>query len=153
MEPVSTTIATALALGAAAGLKPTAEQFIKDAYSGLKEIIKRKYQHVSVELLESDPASKSRQSVVSEDLEKSDATQDEEVLRQVKILLDAIQTKVPEVVTAIGVDLEDVKGASLHIGDIISSGTGVKVRHAEFSGDIEIKGVHSGGGTVPDPKP
>jgi len=138
MEPVSTTIVTALALGAAAGLKPTAEQFVKDAYNGLKDMIKSKYRHVNFELLESDPASKSRQSVVSEDLEKTDAVRDEEILQKVKHLLEAIRAGAPQAMAAIGVDLEDVKGASLRIGDIISSGTGVKVKHSEFSYDIEI---------------
>jgi hypothetical protein len=38
MEPVSL-IVTSLALGAAAGLKPTAEQAIKDAYGALKSLI------------------------------------------------------------------------------------------------------------------
>ena len=42
MDPISIII-TALALGAAAGLKPTAEIAIKDAYAGLKKIIQDKY--------------------------------------------------------------------------------------------------------------
>ena len=38
MDPI-TIIVTALALGAAAGLKPTAEQAVKVAYAGLKKLI------------------------------------------------------------------------------------------------------------------
>ena len=38
MDP-GTLIVTALALGAAAGLKATAEQAVKDTYSGLKRLI------------------------------------------------------------------------------------------------------------------
>ena len=37
MDPV-TIIVTALALGAAAGLKPVAEQAVKDAYAGIKTL-------------------------------------------------------------------------------------------------------------------
>jgi hypothetical protein len=151
MEPV-TTIVTALALGAAAGLKPTAEQAVKDAYSGLKELIKTRYQNVSVELLEGDPASKTRQAVVLEDLAKTGVVSDEEVLQHVNILLEAVRNKAPESVTAIGVDLKNVTGASLQIADIISTGTGVKVQQAEFVGDIDIRGVISGLETGPVPK-
>ena len=43
MEPVTTLIASAIAMGAASGLKPTVEQAIKDAYEGLKNLIKSKY--------------------------------------------------------------------------------------------------------------
>ena len=43
MEPVTTIIASAIALGAAAGLKPTVEQAIKDAYDGLKRLIVDRY--------------------------------------------------------------------------------------------------------------
>ncbi len=44
MESILTVIASAIALGAAAGLKPTVEQAIKDAYEGLKRIITDRYQ-------------------------------------------------------------------------------------------------------------
>ena len=39
-------IVSALASGAAAGLKPTAEKIVKEAYSGLKGMIKKKYNNV-----------------------------------------------------------------------------------------------------------
>jgi len=59
MEPI-TAIVTALALGAAAGLKPIAEQAIKDSYAALKALITRKYAGVNVDLLEQNPASEGR---------------------------------------------------------------------------------------------
>lgn len=42
MEPIIV-IVTALALGAAAGLKSTATQAVKDAYTGLKALILRNF--------------------------------------------------------------------------------------------------------------
>ncbi|MDU9048217.1 MAG: hypothetical protein Q3M30_05175 [Candidatus Electrothrix sp. Rat3] len=45
MEPVITTIAAAVALGAAAGLKDTASKAVVDAYAGLKKLIQDRYQH------------------------------------------------------------------------------------------------------------
>ena len=44
MEPVITTIAAAVALGAAAGLKDTASKAVIDAYAGLKKLIQDRYQ-------------------------------------------------------------------------------------------------------------
>jgi hypothetical protein len=42
MDPI-TLILTALVTGAAAALKPTAEQAVKDAYAGLKTLLQRKF--------------------------------------------------------------------------------------------------------------
>ena len=143
MDPI-TIVVTALALGAAAGLKPTAEQAVKDTYAGIKKLIQDKYKQVNLALLEGDPASEARQGVVKEDLAKANADQDVEVLRQARALLEAVEKHAPETAGAVGVDLEDIKGASLRVEDIIASGTGVKVKKADLSGDIEIKGVRAG---------
>ena len=45
MESVITTIAAAVALGAAAGLKDTASTAVTDTYAGLKKLIQDRYQH------------------------------------------------------------------------------------------------------------
>jgi hypothetical protein len=146
-----TIIVTALASGAAAGLKPTVEQATKDAYTALKELITRKYGRVSVDLLEQDPTSESRRSAVKEELAKTDAGNDEELLRTTKALLDAIQRHAPEGAGAIGVDLNSVKAASLFIEDIIATGTGVKASQVDVQGNMTIKGVRAGdrGGAPP----
>ena len=68
VDPI-TIIVTALATGAAAGLKPTAAQAVKDAYAGLKSLIQRKLgTTASVDALESKPDSETKQSSVAEDL-------------------------------------------------------------------------------------
>lgn len=151
MDPI-TSIVTALALGAAAGLKPTVTQAIKDGYAGLKALIQRKYAKVGVDQLEANPMSQARRGVVTEDLETTDIAKDEEVLRQAKALLEAIQSHAPETAGAIGVDLEDVKGAALTIADIIATGTGVRATHVEASGDITIQGVRAGARGEAPPK-
>jgi len=148
MDPLSI-IVTALATGAAAGLKPKAEQAVKDAYEGIKTLIQRKYGTVDLEMLEVDPASKSRQDVVREGLEKDLAGGDAEILGPAKTLLDVIQKQAPEAAEAMGVDLEEIRGASLQIEEILSSGPGVKIKKAEIAGDIKIKGVRAGGGGKP----
>ena len=152
VEPITTSIVTALVAGAAAGLKPTVSQAVKDGYEGLKALIKRKYSAVSIDQLEANPTSKARRAVVEEDLQKTDAEKDPEVLQQVKALLDAIQSQPPEVVSAIGVDLRDIKGASLTIEDVIATGAGVKAERVETTGGITIRGVRAGrsGGGLPN---
>jgi hypothetical protein len=144
MDPI-TIIVFALATGAAAGLRPTAEKVIKDTYEGIKTLIHRKYGRVDVDVLEADPASEARQNVVKEDLQKTEAGKDEELLRQAQVLLDAIQEHEPGAATAVGVNLEDVKVASsLNIEDIMASGTGVDITRTDVGRDMTIRGVRAG---------
>ncbi len=153
MDPISI-IVTALVAGAGAALKPMTEQAIKDAYAGMKGLIQRKYGRVDVAVLETDPASQARQAVVKEDLEKTGAGQDEQLLREAKALLDVVQARASDEPKATGIDLEDIKAASLSAERILAQGsqaTGVKVKGAEITGDIKISDVtaRSGEGTPP----
>jgi hypothetical protein len=154
MDPVSM-IVMALVTGAAAALKPTAEAVIKDAYAGIKRLIQDKYKAVSVDLIESDPASKSRQAVVQEDLEKAGAGQDVEVLQLATALLDAVQSKAPEAAGAVGVDLEAIKAASASIKKIVAEGpgaVGVRAKQVEVTGEFVVEDVQARSG-ADDPKP
>ncbi len=144
MDPL-TSIVTALALGAASGLKSTAEQAVKDVYVDLKELLKRKYTTVNVEVLEQSPDSEPRRAVVKEDLASANAETDAELLHKVKALLDTIQSQAPDTGAAIGVDLKDIKAASLTIKGVIATGTGIKLEKVETSGDITLTGVQAGG--------
>jgi hypothetical protein len=143
MDPV-TSIVTALVAGAAAGLTPTVSQAVKDSYEGLKALIKRKYSHVSIDQLEADPASQARRAMVEEDLQKTNAEKDPELLQQVKALLDAMRIQPSEVVPATGVHLTDIESASLTIEGVIATGTGVRGEHITTREDIMIRGVRAG---------
>jgi hypothetical protein len=111
MEPI-TAIVTALALGAAAGLKGTTEQIIKDGYTSLKALIKSKVPqaNASVDQLEHAPASKARRAVVEEDLTREGAGHNTEILEQAKVLLDLIAQRAPNMAEIVGVNLMDIKG-------------------------------------------
>jgi hypothetical protein len=147
MDPISI-IVTALVLGAAAGLKPTSEQAVKDAYAGLKALLQRKFARVNVALVENDPTSQSKQNVVKEDLAKVNADHDAEVIKAAQVLLDTVRDQAPDMAIAVGVNLEDIKAASLRLSDIIATGTGVNVKRAKLSGDIEITQVRAGSDTA-----
>ena len=132
MDPISIIVA-ALVAGAAAGLKPTAEQVIKDAYTGLKSLLQRKYKAVAVEALEHKPESKAKQESVAEDLAEAGADQDNELLDQAKALLDTIKTHEPQAAVAVGVDLEKIEAEYVALKKISATGTGVKVGSGKYA--------------------
>jgi len=145
MELISAVVA-ALALGAAAALREISAEAVKDAYAGLKALIQSRYTRISLAQLEEKPESTNRRGVVEEELAAAGAEHDEELLRQAKAVMDAVQRHAPQTAAAIGIDLEEVKGAALRIADVIASrgGAGVRIRKGEFSGDVDISGVRAG---------
>ena len=143
MDPISMIVA-ALATGAAAALKDTAGNVIKDAYQGIKALIKRKYDGVDLAPLEKKPESEAKRASVAEDLTDAGASDDQELLAQAKALVEAIEQHDAQAAKSIGVDLEEVKAAFLKVQKVTSEGTGVKVRKGEFSGGIDIGEVRAG---------
>ena len=143
MEP-ATIIVTALALGAATGIKSVAEQAVKDGYQVLKNLFNTKYPDVGVDRLEKKPESKTQQAAIEEEIADLGADKDAEILQKAEVLLETIKNLPAENVPAIGVDLEKIKGATLKIKDIIATGAGVRVRDGEFSGEINIEQVRAG---------
>ena len=146
MEPLSA-VALSLALGAAKEVLP---EVARDAYAGLKALIKSRYPSVSVDQLEQAPESKSRRAVVEEDLANAGAAKDAELLESAQKLLKLIREKAPAAAAVTGVDLKDIEAANLRLSDIAASGTGVKLEKGRFSGDIVIGGVRAG---VPPAEP
>lgn len=139
-------IVTALALGAAAGLRPTVEQAVKDAYAGLKSIILEKYLDISFSGLEKNPDSDTQKQALAECLRDVDADKNEAVLEKAQALLNAIKESSPEIAATIGIELDDVKSASLTIDTIIASGNiDVHARRADIAGDIVIRDLKAGG--------
>lgn len=99
MEPIGI-IMTALTLGIAAGLKPSAEQAVKDAYRGLKQLTEGRY-GVSLSNLENTPESKAQQAAVEESLAKADdIDQDGELLDKAKMLIDLVKAHDTEIARA-----------------------------------------------------
>ena len=96
MEPVTATIVAALVAGAVAATKDVAAQAIRDAYSGLKSLIVRKLGDKAdiedaVEKVEAKPDSKARQAVLEEELETAKASEDAEVMKVAKALLELLE--------------------------------------------------------------
>lgn len=150
------TIVLALAAGAVAAVEATASQAVKDGYTTLKTYLQRKYQAVDVAQLEKQPASPRRRALLAEELGETPAATDRELLTQAQQLLELIATDAPAAAQVIGIDLADIRGASLQLSDVVAQGmgavTGVKVKGATIAGAIEISGVRAGQ-TPPAPKP
>jgi hypothetical protein len=145
LDPVSL-IVTALAAGAAAGLKPMATEVIQDAYAGLKRLIQHKYADVDLGPLEQKPESNAKRESLREDLDVAGAGADEELLAQAQKVAALVQQHDPVVAAAIGVDLDDFEAANLRIRKVESEGTGVRVHKGRLTGDIEIGEVRAGRG-------
>ena len=152
MEPISTIIVTALAAGAAAGLTDTAAQAVKDAYSGLKNLIKSKYVKASagVDILETDPSSEDLQAFAGKQLASTGAADDPDIQKLAQALLDAVAQHAPESARTIGVDLKDIQAGSLRLADIkvqaAGTATGVSASGINVAGDFVIQGVHVSSG-------
>lgn len=143
MEPLSL-IFSAIVAGATAALKPTAEQAVKDAYDGLKALIKKKWNRVEVDLLERDPANKARQEVVKGDLQKADDLADREVLSQAKQVLAAVKDHDPASMQSAGITIEDLEaGANVNIEALLAQGA-ITARRIKAGSDINIKGAEAG---------
>jgi hypothetical protein len=148
MEPISA-IALSLALGAGATAgKEVVSSLVKDAYSALKSLLNARYPNVQTERLEVVPGSIADRASAEAALAAANAGRDAEVVSAAMKLIDLVQQQTPTVAAAIGVDLKDVSAASLLLTDIAAVGTGVKVEHGTFTGDIEIRGVHAGHPTI-----
>jgi hypothetical protein len=156
MDPI-TLIVTALALGAAAGLKDTAAQTIKDAYSGIKALILRRYGDVGLDALEKKPESQIKRDSVAEDLTEAGAARDEELVLQAQALAQLVEQYAPNTAAKINVKLSDIKAiGNFRVSDLSASGSGAKIdvdaQRIEAGGDFEVTGLHSEGSREPDPK-
>ena len=148
---ILTIIVSAIAAGASAGLKPAAKQAIKDAYQGIKGLIVGKYAKVDVGGLEKKPDSKAKQDSLKEDLQDAGAAGDRELLAKARELLDIVERMDAAAAAAVGVDIAKVKAAALKIGNVSSTGVGVRVQESEFRGDIQIGDVTAGQRKPPAP--
>lgn len=144
MDPI-TIIVTALAAGAAAGLKPTAEQTIKDAYAGVKTLIQRKYRTLSVEALERKPDSETKRASVKEDLIEVGAANDCELLDKAKSLLDTVRTYDRTVGATLNINFEEIEAAYFKLKDASAEGdVNIRVKKGTFGGSIDMEGVTAG---------
>lgn len=154
MDPLSL-IAGALISGATAALKSTAEQVVKDAYAGLKTLIKKKWAQVDVEVIERDPASPARQDLLKTSLQESAALSDRELLEQARRLLLQIEKHDPAAVAAGGLRIDEIHSlGNMSIDAILATPGGTHIGSIRADADMHLGTL--GGSHIrfgdPDPK-
>src|SRR5690242_8595433 len=101
MDPL-TMIATALVAGAAAAMKDTAAQVIKDAYNGIKNLLARKYPNAALvsavlAMVESKPHDATRRQMLEDELKAAKVDQDGDVLKQAQVLGEVLKQYAPQI--------------------------------------------------------
>jgi hypothetical protein len=145
MDPISLII-SALVAGAAAGLKPTAEKVVKDAYAGFKNLLIGRFGKKSnIESLEEKPQSAGRQATVKEELAEAGADRDAELMERARQLIETIKAHAPADAQAVGVNLSEVEAEFIKIGKILSSGGGLVGSKLKLKGGLTIDEVQAGG--------
>lgn len=144
MDPISIVV-SALVLGVAAGLKPTAEQAVKDAYQGLKTLIQDRYQ-IALNALEKRPDSPAQQDALKEQLTDAQVGDDAEVIEKAEAVVDAVEQHAPEVPRSIGVNLIDVKAGIVNFKNISAQngGIGVNIEGGTYN-ELNFGKVDAGG--------
>jgi hypothetical protein len=149
---VLTVIATALAFAGGEAAKTVVSEGVKDAYRAVKDFLARKYPQVDLAPVEKAPQSAGQQIVLVENLTSSEAAADPEFSPLAKRLVDAVAAEMRKGGPQKGVQLDDFKAASLRIGDVIASGTGVLIKKGRIEGHAEITGIRAGVTEDPNPK-
>jgi hypothetical protein len=95
-----TVIVTAVATGAASGLTATAQEAIKEAYTGLKNLILRKFGKQgdtakAIQDVESKPESNGRKETLKEELTAAGADRDQDVVDKATELLKLLERASP----------------------------------------------------------
>jgi hypothetical protein len=123
VDPI-TLIVTALVAGVAAGATSVAEQTVKEAYAGLKDLIRRRFGDqgdvaLAVEQLERNPDSSARQELLREELASASAGQDADVLQAARDLLALVRPNIDTSQTATGRGAATVGDGNIAItGDV-----------------------------------
>jgi hypothetical protein len=129
------------------GITAAASDAIKDAYGSVKDFIKKRYAKVGVESLETDPSSLSRQAILKEDLERANATDDEELLALAKSLLRIVNEHSPSAIKAVsGVTFEELEaGGDILVQNIKApKGSGLTAEKIKAGHDITFSDIEVG---------
>jgi hypothetical protein len=96
MDPITTAIAGALTLGVTTGIADATKIAVSDGYESVKALMKRNFGHErhvieAINKLQDNPQSKARQEVLAEEIAKTTAAKDSEMLAAANGLLEIIR--------------------------------------------------------------
>lgn len=153
MEPITISIVTALAAGAAAAAKDVATKAITDAYAALKHLVIARYQKAEpfIEAVEGNPTSAPEQKVLSNQL--ASVTADGELKDAVTRLLSALEELRTEPRAQAVFDFDKLKAAkNFELSNIEFDGTLLRAREATFDGDFKAANLRQGKSTPRAPE-
>ena len=147
MEPILTSVLTALAAGALAKSQDVASQAVADAYDGLKSLIVRKLgKGGAVQSVEDEPESETAQIALAEALAKKQLQADNELSEKAqqleKLLADA---KAADANGAGSIDIREVRGrVNATVKDLVASGRINLDAVIAETGDATVSGLRAG---------
>jgi hypothetical protein len=155
MEPLVTSIITALVAGAAAKTAEVASQAVQDAYDGLKGLIIRKLgKSGAVQSIEDDPDSDAAHTALAEQVVKNRLDADPELKASADRLEAALkQAKEAAVPGAGEIDIGTVRGKiNATVENLVAAGRIHLSSVIAETGDAKVSGLTAGLGVTP-PRP
>jgi hypothetical protein len=142
MDPITVTVVSALAAGAAAAAKDVATSAIKDAYAALKRLILDRYKKSGpfIEAIEADPTSQPEQAVLSKQLTAAPIDPD---LKQAAVaMLEAVESLKAEPRAQAMFDFGRLRALkSFQLSDLVVTGPVLHAEEATFEGDFEARRI------------
>jgi hypothetical protein len=141
MDPLAF-IVTAIVAGAAVAAKDTAAQAVKDAYEGLKTLIKRKFGgepnagdlDAAMRQVEKKPEDQSRQNVLKDELQAAKVDQDADVIKLAQALVEVVRQREPAAMQNVHVSVTGSGAAAVGPG-----------AQAVGAGGVLVGGSNTGG--------
>jgi hypothetical protein len=148
VDPISTILVTAFAVGASKAADTVGEKVIGDLYDGLKSIVKAGYGKAAQLLaaiagLEENPASEGRKAVLAEELKTAGALEDRALLSAAEKLVAAAKASGP----AVGIDWKRVEAAEVELGKVRAHdrAIGVRITDSTIFGKFKTGDIDAGG--------
>ncbi|MEJ7744404.1 MAG: hypothetical protein WKF73_18800 [Nocardioidaceae bacterium] len=115
-----TVLVSALALGAAAGLKQTASTAVADAYSSLKRLLLRRHPEIDLDDLEQESLSNEQRDDLEQQLVRANIDVDAELSEAIGAVLQSRDAEISSAAEVLAIDLSDVRAAALRISDVVA---------------------------------
>jgi hypothetical protein len=156
MDPI-TIIVSAIVIGAAAGLEPTASTAVKDAYQGLKQVIIDHYKDYrgivkSLGFVDDHPEDIDLHELLKKKLIDAGAEKDTELIKAADKVHMKMKESDPDVYEkAIGMYIGKLEAHELDVEGVSASGKGIdaKIDHAKIQGKATFRDI--GNKQKPDP--
>lgn len=142
---IPTFVADLLADAAKAAGSGAASAVVRECFSAVKSLWADRFKRkAALEAVEEDPASTPTRTALAHVLEQTGALSDPEFRTLLGRLADALARVPPVEAAAAGLDIENLRAASVRLKAIEASGTAVRIRNTAIDGSFEAEGIRGG---------